>query len=84
MKQYKLLENKPVAETESEVLASWGSVNDILDKTIENRASAPYWVFYDGPATANGFPVIRYTKLIFLNFLLNQGITGYSSLIQSI
>lgn len=68
---------------EKEILNKWKE-NNILDKTIKNREGSKDFVFYDGPATANGFPVIRYTKLIFLNFLLNQGITGYSSLIQSI
>lgn len=66
MKQYKLLENKPVAEMENAVLLSWGSVNEILDKTIEKRNNAPYWVFYDGPATANGHPGLHHMLAKFL------------------
>ena len=66
MKQYKLLENKPVAEMENDVLLSWGSVNEILDKTIEKRNNAPYWVFYDGPATANGHPGLHHMLAKFL------------------
>lgn len=46
-------------------------------RCIENRKDNEYFVFYDGLATANGLPVIRYTKSIFSNFLLNQGIIGY-------
>lgn len=79
MKQYKLLENKPFEESESEVLSSWGSVNEILDKTIENRKHAPYWVFYDGPATANGHPGLHHMLAKFLKdtFCKYKTMQGY-------
>lgn len=79
MKQYKLLENKPVEETENEVLSSWGSVNDILNETIENRQNAPYWVFYDGPATANGHPGLHHMLAKFLKdtFCKYKTMQGY-------
>jgi isoleucyl-tRNA synthetase len=79
MKQYKLLENKPVEESESEVLSSWKSVNEILDKTIENRKNAPYWVFYDGPATANGHPGLHHMLAKFLKdtFCKYKTMQGY-------
>lgn len=79
MKQYKLLENKPVEETEESILTSWKSVNEILDKTIENRASAPHWVFYDGPATANGHPGLHHMLAKFLKdtFCKYKTMQGY-------
>lgn len=70
------------SKAEEKIINKWQE-EDILEKTIENRCNSKNFVFYDGPATANGFPVIRYTKLISSNFLLNQGITGYSRPIQS-
>jgi len=79
MKEFKLLENKPVEETENEVLKSWGSVNDILDKTLLNRQDAPYWVFYDGPATANGHPGLHHMLAKFLKdtFCKYKTMQGY-------
>ncbi len=79
MEQYKLLENKPVEETESSVLSSWESVNDILDKTIQNRNKDPYWVFYDGPATANGHPGLHHMLAKFLKdtFCKYKTMQGY-------
>ncbi len=79
MKKYKLLENKPVSETEEKILASWNSVDDILKETIENRASAPTWVFYDGPATANGHPGLHHMLAKFLKdtFCKYKTMKGY-------
>ena len=78
MKEYKLLENQPIAKEEA-VLTSWGSVNDILDRTIQNRKSAPYWVFYDGPATANGHPGLHHMLAKFLKdtFCKYKTMKGY-------
>lgn len=79
MKEYKLLENQPIAKEEEAVLTSWGSVNDILDRTIQNRKSAPYWVFYDGPATANGHPGLHHMLAKFLKdtFCKYKTMKGY-------
>ena len=79
MKEYKLLENKPIAQEEEEVLQTWGSVNNILDQTIENRKNAPYWVFYDGPATANGHPGLHHMLAKFLKdtFCKYKTMKGY-------
>ncbi|MDX1357857.1 MAG: class I tRNA ligase family protein, partial [Clostridia bacterium] len=45
------------AEREKEIRRFWKE-NDIFQKSIENRADAPVFSFYDGPPTANGMPHI--------------------------
>lgn len=42
-------------EMEEEVLKFWEK-NKIFEKSIENRAEAPLYVFYDGPPFATGLP----------------------------
>ena len=74
--EFKKLEEGQISEIEKKRLTSWGGVYNILNETIENRKDSAKFVFYDGPATANPLPVKRYTKLISLNSLLNQGIIG--------
>ena len=44
---------------ELEVLKKWKKDNT-FKKTIDNRKGAKNWVFYDGPATANGKPGIHH------------------------
>ena len=73
---FKELDKRNVSEVENSILESWGGINEITAKQIENRKNSENFVFYDGPATANPMPLIRYIKSIYSNFLLNQGITG--------
>ncbi|MYV96694.1 isoleucine--tRNA ligase [Streptomyces sp. SID3343] len=40
---------------EHEVLAFWRD-NDIFDRSLEQTAQGPRWIFYEGPPTANGMP----------------------------
>ncbi|WP_406295744.1 isoleucine--tRNA ligase [Embleya sp. NBC_00888] len=40
---------------EHEVLAFWRD-NDIFERSLEQNADGPRWVFYEGPPTANGMP----------------------------
>ena len=47
------------SEVEKEISAKWQKMN-ILEKTIENRSNSNNFVFYDGPATANGMPGIHH------------------------
>ena len=75
MKNFKELDKRHVSEVEASILERWQK-DDILNKCIENRSIENNFVFYDGPATANPMPLIRYIKSIYSNFLLNQGITG--------
>ena len=46
-------------EREQKILEKWKS-EDILDKTIQNRKDNENFVFYDGPATANGNPGVHH------------------------
>ena len=46
-------------EVEKEISERWKKMN-ILEKTIDNRKDAKNFVFYDGPATANGMPGIHH------------------------
>ncbi len=82
MKNFKLLENQKVNEAEQKVFESWGNVNNILKKTIMNRENAPYWVFYDGPATANGHPGLHHMLAKFLKdtFCKYKTMKGYQVL----
>ena len=55
-KHYPEVSAKPdFPKLEKEVLAFWESEN-IFKKTIANRAGAPEYVMYDGPAFGNGLP----------------------------
>ena len=59
MKKFEELEKKETREVEDEILKKWESI-DILNKTIENRKDSENFVFYDGPATANGMPGVHH------------------------
>ena len=57
--KFEELSKEQTNKVELEILAKWKK-EDILNKTIENRKGAENWVFYDGPATANGKPGIHH------------------------
>ena len=59
MKYFKNIENLKPNELEKKVNDYWNSIN-ILDSSIENRKDCKNFVFYDGPATANGMPGIHH------------------------
>ncbi len=63
-------------EVEKEILKGWKD-EDILNKTIENRKEN--FVFYDGPATANGMPGIHHMMAKFLkdSFCKYKTMKGY-------
>ncbi len=42
-------------ELEERILARWAE-RDVFHRSLENRAEAPVWSFYEGPPTANGRP----------------------------
>lgn len=60
MKKFKDLDQRPISEVEEEIRNSWGSINAITSRQIENRKDNDYFVFYDGPAFANGFPGLHH------------------------
>ena len=64
-KQFKELSKKSVFDNEQDILKKWKE-EDILNKTIKNRDNKENWVFYDGPATANGKPGIHHMVAKFL------------------
>lgn len=66
MKNFKELDKRPVHEVEQDILKSWGSINEIMNKQNELRKDSNNFVFYDGPATANGFPGLHHMLAKFL------------------
>ena len=66
MKNFKELDKRPVDQVEESILKKWGGVNKILEETIENRKNCENFVFYDGPATANGLPGLHHMLAKFL------------------
>ena len=62
---FKELSKKPTHERELEILEYWKE-KDILNLTIENRKDNENYVFYDGPATANGMPGLHHMVAKFL------------------
>ncbi len=64
-KIFKELSKKNQYETEEEILKKWNDM-DLLSKTIDNRTNDKKWVFYDGPATANGNPGVHHMVAKFL------------------
>jgi isoleucyl-tRNA synthetase len=48
-------------ELESRILGFWKSA-DVFHRSLELRAGAPEWVFYEGPPTANGRPGLHHTE----------------------
>ena len=59
MKQFESLKKGNVKDIEEEYVKHYLD-SDILNKTIENRKESKNFVFYDGPAYANGFPGVHH------------------------
>ena len=78
MEKFKELDKRQVHEVETDILNNWKK-EDILNKTIENRKNASNWVFYDGPATANGMPGLHHMVAKFLkdSFCKYQTMKGH-------
>ncbi len=60
MKNFKELDKRPVSEVEDSISASWGSINAMHDAQVKLRENNDTFVFYDGPAFANGFPGLHH------------------------
>ena len=65
MKEFESLRNKNAEENEKELVEYWKK-HEILKKSIENRNENDNFVFYDGPATANGNPGLHHMVAKFL------------------
>ncbi|MBQ6538888.1 MAG: isoleucine--tRNA ligase [Bacilli bacterium] len=59
------LNNKSINLCEKEINDYWDKIN-ILDKSIDKGNDKDLWVFYDGPATANGNPGLHHMLAKFL------------------
>ncbi len=81
MKKFKELSKEKTNVIEKEILNHWNDIN-ILDKTIENRKNNESFVFYDGPATANGMPGVHHmlAKLLKDSFCKYKTMKGYKVL----
>ena len=78
MKKFKELSKKKVSLVEKDILEKFKK-EDILNKTIENRNGCENFVFYDGPATANGMPGVHHmlAKLLKDTFCKYKTMQGY-------
>ena len=77
MKKYEVLENTKTSEIEKQISAKWQE-EKVLEKSIANRDETNNFVFYDGPATANGMPGIHHMlskllKDVFCKYKTMQG-----------
>ena len=81
MRKFESLDNREVSKVEAEIREKWLK-DDILDKCIKNRDKSPYWVFHDGPATANGMPGLHHMLAKFLKdtFCKYKTMQGYKVL----
>lgn len=62
MKNFKNLSKNSVSETEKAIMDKWEKI-DIYNKTLTGSSD---FVFYDGPATANGYPGLHHMVAKFL------------------
>ena len=63
--KFEKLEQGTINEVETRYSQKWDEM-DILERTIENRKGHDDFVFYDGPATANGHPGLHHMVAKFL------------------
>lgn len=57
--KFQNLSNKPICDCEKDLREYWESIN-LLSLSVEKRADAKPFVFYEGPPTANGKPGIHH------------------------
>jgi len=81
MKKFKELSKEKTSVVEKEILKQWKE-KDLFYQTIENREKEEPFVFYDGPATANGFPGVHHMMAKFLkdSFCKYKTMQGYKVL----
>ena len=81
MKKFEELSKEKVSEVEKKILKKWMD-EDILNLTIDNRRNNENYVFYDGPATANGMPGLHHMvgKFIKDAFCKYKTMKGYKVL----
>ncbi len=81
MKKFKSLDNSKINEVEDKLWQKWEK-NKVFDKSIKNRKDKDTFVFYDGPATANGMPGAHHllAKIIKDSFCKYKTMKGYKVL----
>ena len=60
MKNFRELDKRPVSEVEASISESWKSINAMHDAQNKRNENNETFVFYDGPAFANGFPGLHH------------------------
>ena len=60
MKNFKELDKRQVSLVEDSISESWESINAMHDAQVEKNKDGETFVFYDGPAFANGFPGLHH------------------------
>ena len=78
MEKFKMLDNDKTSRVEDKISKHWKEI-DILNKSIKNRENNESFVFYDGPATANGMPGLHHmlAKLLKDTFTKYKTMKGY-------
>jgi len=81
MKNFESLDSREVSKVEETIRERFLKDN-ILDKCIQNRGNSENFVFYDGPATANGMPGLHHMLSKFLkdSFCKYKTMQGYKVL----
>ena len=81
MEKFEELSKDKASVVEKEILKKWLD-EDILNLTIDNRKNSENFVFYDGPATANGMPGLHHMvgKFIKDAFCKYKTMKGYKVL----
>ena len=81
MSKFEQLEKGKNSEIEQKYLKHWKEI-DLFNQTINNRKNNENFVFYDGPATANGMPGIHHmvAKLLKDTFCKYKTMQGYKVL----
>ena len=81
MKKFESLDNRDVSIVEESIRERFLK-DKILDKCIDNRLNNENFVFYDGPATANGMPGLHHMLAKFLkdSFCKYKTMQGYKVL----
>ncbi len=66
MRKFEELDKRLASEVEADTLVRWGGVKKIYDETLEAHKDDEKFVFFDGPATANGYPGLHHMLAKFL------------------
>ena len=66
MRKFEELDKRMASEVEADTLVRWGGGKKIYDETLEAHKDDEKFVFFDGPATANGYPGLHHMLAKFL------------------